>query len=223
MKAYHEILKQIARDGHLKPYAFYLILRDFAKKNHTIYDYSPERFSKIPILDGMNPKTVDKYVKILQKYKLVDLHNGNLFFRNQLNLLTHTDNKRKYTLRCRFFYPEVVEELYKLILLLNKTQQEYNIETKNADRKVESEGVHFSTRSIARLIGRSHTTANTIVKKLVEKGKIKAFQIIKKIKAITYSEFAFLREGLNSLRKGFYFFRNGYLYLHEGLHITIGH
>lgn len=199
-------------------------MRDFARKNHTIYDYSPERIAKFAILDGMHPKTIERYVNTLIGYNLVEIHNGNLFFRNQINLIRHTFNLRKYTLTCPFYYPEVVDELYKLVILLNKTQQEYNITTKNADGvSIEAHDVCFSTRSIGRLLGISHTTANKIVKHLVERSKIKAFQIIQRLRKISFEEFSFLRNGLNSLKDGYYFFRNGYLLVHRGLRISVGH
>ncbi len=211
----NNILQDAKDDKLIKPLAFYLIVK--SRTNSVIYDYNPHRLSKIAKL---NYRTCQKYVDLLVNNGLCEIHQGNLVFKNQYKLGSGYRVKLEHG-----SFKHVVNQLYSIIILNNKKQQRFNagnkISTNKTVKKILTKSIEnnifFSSRSIARTLGVSRSSAMNILRKLKANRIITTEERLKFIKLMRGKEFAlFVRHIDNPFN---YRFIKGCLYLHQGIRI----
>lgn len=213
------LLNNILQDSKdkrlIKPLAFYLIVK--SRTNSVIYNYNPHRMSKITKL---NYRTCQKYVDLLINAGLCELHNRNLIFKNQYKLGSGYRHKLEHG-----SFKHVVNQLYSILILNNKKQQRFNagnkISTNKAVRKTLTKSIEnnifFSSRSIARTLGVSRSSAMNILSKLKSNKILSIEERLKFIKFIKAKEFVlFVKNVDNSFN---YRFIKGCLYLHQGIRL----
>lgn len=211
----NNILQDSVDDRLIKPLAFYLIVK--SRTNSIIYNYNPNRLSKIAKL---NYRTCQKYVDLLINAGFCEIHNKNLVFKNQYKLGSGYRHKLEHG-----SFKHVVNQLYSIMILNNKKQQRFNAANKICTNKTVKKiltksienNIFFSSRSIARTLGVSRSSAMGILSKLKSDKILTIEERLKFIKFMKGKEFAlFVRHVDNSFN---YRFINGCLYLHQGIRL----
>lgn len=211
----NNILQDAKDDKLIKPLAFYLIAK--SRTNSVIYNYNPHRLSKITKL---NYRTCQKYVDLLVNNGLCEIHKGNLTFKNQYKLGKGYRHKLEHG-----SFKHVVNQLYSIILLNNKKQQRFNaankISTNKTLKKILTKSIEnnifFSSRSIARTLGVSRSSAINILRKLKSDKIINIEERLKFIKFMKGREFVLFVKHIDNPFN--YRFKEGCLYLHQGIRL----
>lgn len=244
------LLILLAANGAIKPFALFIKIKSMFEHS-IIYNFN---YHKIAKLTGLADRTVKLYIKRLIKYNLVEIRDGHLLFRNQEKVwaeLSDTKTVRR-TIETRRWtsFSGILQRLQCLLIKENNRQQEFNTiarfgttyrtqlldgRNKRKAKKLYSgtspiekigNSCFNSSRSIARLLKVSHTTANNVIRNLVKKNYIRTEQIINKVhlKKTKYSktieQLKLIVDGLNSEQPGYYFLEKRSIFCHSGLLIS---
>lgn len=192
-----DLLKYAIREGLLKPFCLFVLMKiNFPK--HTIFlNYSPNRFAK---RFKMHPKTAERYIRRLLAAGFCEMRGDHLLFRNQEKICRDLgiEEKGRLSIQVRPWnrLSQIENRLYYLTLKINAAQQDFrnvvnngihnansllNKRTLNRAKKMHqqsllwkgkseasNDGRRFcSCRQTARLFNLSHTKANQILNKLI--------------------------------------------------------
>ena len=230
-----DLLEYAGQQKFMKPFAFYIMVKNLYRSNSVIYNYSPKILAKNT---NLNRRTVDKYVTKLKQYKFAILHSGNLLFRKQSKVSAELGNDDPWRIKidCDWTFEKILNRLnYELIKIKGK-RQKYQIDLRakinsstgeNNDKVTKSlpvlkllekcsDKVMFSSRSVGGILGVSHTRANNILKELEKLRLIKTKEIIRRVKKMCRKKSSKYLTGLNEFSPGYFFWSRGFIRVHLG-------
>jgi DNA-binding Lrp family transcriptional regulator len=228
------VLEYGVKNKILKPLALFYSVK--AKYRHSIiYNYTPRKLAK---LTKLHPKTIERYVKKLESHGFIKHRDGHLLFISRHKLDLSKGWRHIQTIPWTSF-EGILNRMYFVILINNKTQQQYKIAC-NYENKLGVVNPHLRKKAIRNYSSKERGLENssipilsvTSATRLFNTSRNKAHSILKALQRNNYLSFKPIindlgkARGLKYLQKqgllGHFFNRHGHLYQYLGREITVG-